>query len=498
MSRHDRKPDAAREAGLRAGRDSADRWAQDALAGHPADVTAEARRILAGLAHGDPAALDLPAPNLNDLDRTTPAADTTATLDVPVPTAESPERHTEATTAYLVGYITGLMQRAGERCRAVLQVLAATDDRTVLPAPTIAASGTDDRDTLEYLHPDRLRVGGIGVFARDWAWIRDAHGRDRVRVAFVGVLVDVVNGWAVFACSRTVAEAIVADQESMREAERARLSAAGLRGAELDTAVDERVCPMRFDGDDIIVDQRATYLEHGDAAIERLRPDENGRYDVMGGAWCWSAVAPGYCDRIVGDLPTPAAQQQYVAFTHVTGMHAPHQLLQITTLQQTRTRDGVAFTAELSLDGEQVATIVNRGGDPTVWTPTGEGLGTATLQRYADACRRYGTPTTVEQVLAALVTEYDLTRRAAAADAAGDTLLRAVDDDGALLDLLTVTAVRPGHGTREALRHLVAARPAHPDATQWEVWGGTAWHHLQHIPLAAPAPRDGVVPETPH
>lgn len=90
-----------------------------------------------------------------------------------------------------------------------------------------------------------------------------------------------------------------------------------------------------------------------------------------------------------------------------------------------------------------------------------------------------------------------MTRRAAAADAIGDTLLRAVDDNGALLELLTVTAMRPGRGAREALRHLVAARPPHPNATQWEVWGGTTWHHLQRISLATPAPRDGV-PESLH
>ena len=338
MTRHDRKSDVAREAGLRAGRDSADRWAQAALAGRPPDVTAEARRILAGIAHGDPAALDLPAPNLDDLDDLDQAAreaDTAATPDGPVRTAEPARWHTEATTAYLDGYITGLMQRAGERCRAVLEVLAETDDPAVLPGPTTAQtaqSETGDRDTLEHLHPDRLRVGGVGVFAGDWAWIRDAHGRDRVRVGFVRVLVDVWNGWAVFSCSRAVAEAIVADQESMREVERARLITAGRSGAELDTAVDELVTPMRFDGDDIIVDQRATYPEDGDAAIERIHPDEQGQYVVMGWSWCWIAVEPGDCDRIVGDLPAPAAQQQYVVFTHVAGMRAPHQRLQATTL----------------------------------------------------------------------------------------------------------------------------------------------------------------------
>jgi hypothetical protein len=149
------------------------------------------------------------------------------------------------------------------------------------------------------------------------------------------------------------------------------------------------------------------------------------------------------------------------------------------------------------LDGRRVGTVVNRGaGDATVWTLTGAGFGTAELQQYADACRRYGEPMTAEQVLAALVTEYDLTRLAAAAAAAGDTLVRAVDDDGTLLELLTVTDVRPGRGRREALRHLVAARSPHPSAAQWEVWGGTAWRHLHRVPLATPAPRD--VPQAPH
>jgi hypothetical protein len=35
-------------------------------------------------------------------------------------------------------------------------------------------------------------------------------------------------------------------------------------------------------------------------------PDADGRYVVMGWNWCWEAVDPYACDRIVGDLPDPA------------------------------------------------------------------------------------------------------------------------------------------------------------------------------------------------
>src|SRR5205814_7408861 len=92
------------------------------------------------------------------------------------------------------------------------------------PATATDTSATGSAD-LGHLHPDHLRLGGTGVFAGDWAWNQSTDGAWRIPVGFVGTLIDTWNGWAVFACTREVAEAIVADQQRLRDAERARLAA---------------------------------------------------------------------------------------------------------------------------------------------------------------------------------------------------------------------------------------------------------------------------------
>src|SRR5205814_7296138 len=78
----------------------------------------------------------------------------------------------------------------------------------------LAASPTG-RD-VSHLHPDTVRIGHVGVFAGDWAWTVDADGADRIAVGFVGTLIDRWNGWAVFTCTRPVAEAIIVDQQQHR------------------------------------------------------------------------------------------------------------------------------------------------------------------------------------------------------------------------------------------------------------------------------------------
>ena len=112
------------------------------------------------------------------------------------------------------------------------------------------------------------------------------------------------NGWAVFSCTRAVAEAIVADQHQQRHQLRETLGTQGVSADELDRRVDAEMADLRFDGDDIIADQRA--MADDPDAIERISPDADGRYVVMGWNWCWQPVDPYACDRIVGDLPDPA------------------------------------------------------------------------------------------------------------------------------------------------------------------------------------------------
>ncbi|MDT5025773.1 MAG: hypothetical protein QOE61_2199 [Micromonosporaceae bacterium] len=163
------------------------------------------------------------------------------------------------------------------------------------PPGSLSDGPTND---LSHLHPDLLRIGGVAVFAGGWAWVEGPNGL-RIPVGFVGTFIDTWNGWAVFACTRQVAEAIVAEQERVRGQERHRLAAAGLAADELDARVDD-IAPMRFDGDEIVVDERRNYGEDG---VSRIGPGDDGRYVVNGWSWTWTAVDPAACDRITGTLP---------------------------------------------------------------------------------------------------------------------------------------------------------------------------------------------------
>ena len=56
---------------------------------------------------------------------------------------------------------------------------------------TDPAAVSGGRADLSYLHPDRLRLGGTGVFAGDWAVTAATDDSPpRVPVGFIGVLID--------------------------------------------------------------------------------------------------------------------------------------------------------------------------------------------------------------------------------------------------------------------------------------------------------------------
>ncbi|MET7968766.1 DUF4314 domain-containing protein [Micromonospora sp. NPDC005305] len=281
--------DALRDAGAAAGRAAAQWWAQDAIGGRAhGDVRAAARAILAALDDGDPAVVDaLPAADRYD-DAAGRARYAEASPDGAPPWQRLPaDRCDQARWAWGDGFDTAVTDEVARQCRTALH------------------PGGDDRD-LSHLHPDQVRLGGPGVFAGDWAWAPGDDGQLRVPVGFVGTLVDAWNGWAVFTCTRGVAEAIVADQQAARDRYRRDLAVRGVSGAAQDRMVDEALARMRFDGDVIHVDQTVAY---GDPdAVERIAPDTQGRYVVMGRSWTWIAVHPYDCDRIVGDLPDPPGQ----------------------------------------------------------------------------------------------------------------------------------------------------------------------------------------------
>jgi hypothetical protein len=271
-------------AGAEAGRTAAEWWAEDTLGVRASGGTRlAARRILAGVEGGDPAVLDA-LPHVTSADD---SVDTSgwelfadATGDVSGWFGLRIQQRDEAMTAYRDAFDTAVTDRVVELCH-------------------LAASPTGAE--VSDLHPDRVRIGDIGVFSGEWALTTDPDGGDRFAVGFVGTLIDHWNGWAVFSCTREVAEAIVAEQQRCREEYRHDLRYTGVPEDELDRRVDEALTNLSFDGDVIVADQRA--LSDDPQAIECITPDGDGRYVVMGRSWCWEAVDPYACDWIVGDLP---------------------------------------------------------------------------------------------------------------------------------------------------------------------------------------------------
>jgi hypothetical protein len=331
---------------------------------------------------------------------------------------------------------------------------------------------------MSHLHPDRLRIGGVGVFAGDWAWVEGPNG-PRIPVGFVGSFIDTWNGSAVFACTREVAEAIVAEQERLRGQERDHLAALGLTSEELDTQVDD-IPPMYFDGDEIVVDERRNYGEDG---VSRIGPGDDGRYVVSG--WSWTAVDPTACDRIAGTMPAYGQHQEFVMLTH-SPMRVPHDRLAVTAVRYRQTHHGVAYTADVTLDGRPAGTIDKAGpGATTMFHPSGDRFGWRDLEQFVAGCRWQGTPAQEARVLQALVNEHDLGEAVNAAQALGRRAIRLLDD-GDTVATYTSEQVPEGFPARLALAaHLTATEgPDHPYLTvfRWQFWTGRHWADLA-IPI---------------
>jgi hypothetical protein len=350
------------------------------------------------------------------------------------------------------------------------------------PAPGDTTGQPDAaRTDLSHLHPDNLRLGSIGVFAGDWAWITYPTDPPRIPVGFVGLLIDVWNGWAVFACTRDVAQAIVADQERIRSAHRDALVAQGVYGPELTAQLDATMGRLRFDGDDIILDERAMY--DGDpTARSRITPRPDGRYVIGGWSWCWTAVDPADCDRIAGQLPSTGAHQEFVVLTHTPDLTVPHHRLHVTSLARMPTHHGVAFTADLTLDGRYVGTIASNGRSTEYRTRTSSPFNRRHLQQFVAGSRRRGQPATTEEVLRTLVDEYDMNRAVQRAQRDGTVLVRLLDRHGYPLAVLVTAAALAAD--RAALVRWLTVNHADPLGAQWVIWSGTGWRHLARIPTS--------------
>ncbi|GAA5200676.1 hypothetical protein GCM10023322_79030 [Rugosimonospora acidiphila] len=446
---------AARDDGAAAGRALAEWWAQDTIGGRATgDVKTVARRILAGLDDGDPAILDALPP------ATPPAQDQPSRSDgsggdgPPL----TPRERDDLSDAYLDSAQQAIGDQVAQLCRMVL-------------------SPTGDPHDLRHLHPDELRLGSVGVFCGDWTWEPGQDGELHVPVGFVGTLIDTWNGWAVFTCTRQVAEAIVAEQERLRRDRRQDLVGRGVPTGDADQVVDGEWAILTFDGDVIVVDERGVHDD--EQAIERIEPDQSGQYVVKGWSWCWQPVHPYDCDRVVGDLPTRDRQQRFVQLTHTPDMRVPHDRLTVGAMPLAPTTDPTRVL-ELRLDGQPVATIGTNGTDLCLEVFDDPELSVEAWRGYVGGCRYRGAPAEQQRVLRALADEYEFEVLTAGAWAVGAVLLRLLDTDGITMRTYRVMP-RPAHPTEHsALRDRLACLPVPDGAEQWVVWTGSGWRWQAH------------------
>ncbi|MEV1329911.1 DUF4314 domain-containing protein [Micromonospora costi] len=277
--------DALREAGAEAGRNAAQWWAQDTIGGRArGDVTATAREVLTQIEAAAGQDIDgLPAADRDGLAAGRARYAEHAPPDAPQWEGLTGQQCDQARWAWCDGFDDAVEAEAARLCRVVLH------------------PDGDDRD-LRHVYPERVRLGGPGVFAGDWAWTPNPAGDMRIPVGFVGTLVDHWNGWAVFTCTRQVAEAIVAEQQEARDRYWQDLTGRGVPEPLRERLTDESLARMWFDGDTIVADETRVHADP--AAVHRITPDGDGRY-VMGGAWAWTPVHPYACDRIAGKIPDP-------------------------------------------------------------------------------------------------------------------------------------------------------------------------------------------------
>ena len=451
---------AVRDAAGKAGAAAANAWANTALyCDTPHDAAEVARAALTRLGNAsDP---DGMAPADTDLRLGAAAYAAAAGAEAPSFDDIDPAVRDRLLTEYVDTHTRVRRQHAAAHCRIALAG----------PVPA-------EKD-WSHLAQDRARIGGIAVFAGDWAWYRNQGGDDRIRVGFVGLLIDTWNGWAVFTCTRAVAEAIAADQGRTRADLHASEVARGLSDTDAAASVDTSMAQMWFDGDSLIVDQRT--VDQDPDSIDRVTARDDGTWVVMGWNWCWTVVEPGYCDTVIGDLPAPGDQQVYVRLAHVPGVRVPHDRFRVA---DSALVDGnpqlVAYG--LAADGEPVGHVVTDRRIGTREVRSTDPDAEAMIRAFAEQCRRFGEPMSVPQVIDALIQEYDLSQYARRADADGNALVRLLDADGRVRDVQMLTL--PHRARPQALRDLVH-RTGIPGGVTWELWTGRGWLHFTNAPSTA-------------
>ncbi|WP_328463566.1 hypothetical protein OHA21_38275 [Actinoplanes sp. NBC_00393] len=323
---------------------------------------------------------------------------------------------------------------------------------------------------LPHLHPDRLRVGAVGVFAGGWSWQRGPFGRRRIPVGFVGTLREMgLDGRAVFACTRQVADAIVADQRRLRVFWRDELVNLGVRPQACVWAVERLLPTIGFDGDQLVVDE--TSVIGGPDSTTRITPDDDGEYVVMGGAWDWRPVDPHDCDRIVGEVPAPGEQQRFAPLPHAPGMQVPHDRFRLRMLSQWPVSGDMAYVAALLLDGQRIGTVGDDATGSGRELLMSDAAGAAAWTSYVAASRHDGRRVDQQRLLDALADQMFLTTAVAVEAAMGSTLLRLLDDAGTTLALRPIPTPASQRDIEQVLTEPTAGG-------QWRIWTGHAWHIL--------------------
>jgi hypothetical protein len=455
---------AVRAAGEAAGRDAAAWWCQDMIGGRATgDVKPRARTILQALDDDDPELLDgLPCADPSRLDNLEELDDTGLAAIL----ADSEGREAlvsgsrdELVDAYQDGFDEALQAAIAEQCRIVL-------------------SPTGDGRDLSHLHPKDIRPGRYGVFSGEWHLTCD-DGPDRYRVGYAGILTGAWNGWAVFTCTRQVAEQIVAEQAAQRDAERAALQAAGVRRrAALNREIDQRWARLWFDGDVLVVDQRGQ--QRDPHAIARTAADLDGHYVVLGGDWRWDAVDPMDCDQIIGELPAAGQEQAWTLLRHTPGLRVPHDRLRVIDVQRRTTGSDEAFTGLLSLDGRFAGTVAQDGnGGPTEMYSPNDLFGRHGMATYLAGSRLNDQPVSQDRLLDALVAETELGQHIGRLTT-GSTVARLIDDAGQTRELRPVAPSPRDFTELPVLSATLAADPAsETPGTHWEMWTGSRWLDLR-------------------
>ncbi|MGI5243343.1 hypothetical protein [Dactylosporangium sp. CA-139066] len=194
--------------------------------------------------------------------------------------------------------------------------------------------------------------------------------------------------------------------------------------------------------------------------------------------------------------PTPETTQRTTASTAEpattlvtlphTGIRVPDATLRVTTYQELPTPDGVAYTATVHWGRTPVGTIHNEGrGGATSYRPTaGSALDRSGLAELIVASRGAdGQPLSEEDLLEALVTEYEHAEHVAQAMRAGRSAVQLRAPLGVGLNEVYCTAERRivAKVTTPAQRATLTAqlqRLAVPDGAWWQLWTGQAWDNL--------------------